>query len=176
MNGVTPALREMALVAHSLPHAELRVTLRDGRRLLVSGHPSAVMPPCALRRGVGQYLDGCPGAAWVGAIEHGRLVAGRCVDLGAGLYVAWCAGAPLYAFTSELDLGVLHASVAALPDGEVSVRLMPDPLLALTLVSVGGTGATVHRGARPGAGTRDPGERARRGTRGRARRPVGIRP
>lgn len=129
-------LRELALVAHCLPHAELRVHFDDGRSFLVSHHPSGIMTPCAFRIAVSQFRAQAPVARWVGRLVDAQLSAPRCRDLGAGLYAAWCSNVPVVGFTSVLDSDVLCPAVAALPDADAAVRVIPDAELGLSLLTL----------------------------------------
>lgn len=134
--GLLDGLREMALVAHALPSAELAVTFHDGRRFRVGPHPGCLMTPCLFRQAVGSELAEAGSVPWFDLVERVALGSPRCRDLGAGLYGAWCAGAAVHAFATAIDLNVLVGAIEALPECTTAVRVVPDHLLGLHLVTV----------------------------------------
>jgi hypothetical protein len=143
-------LRELALVAHCLPHARARLTLDDGRALhvghdhdLTAGwHPSSLLSPCQFRRALSAVSAGIIEAGWVDTVATTDLISPQCRHLGAGLYAAWCAGVAIHAFSSELPVSVLTLAFESLPDPAPGVtdgsgvRLVAAPDLGLTLVTV----------------------------------------
>lgn len=135
-------LREMALVAHTLPSSELAVTFHDGRRFRVGPHPGCVMKPCLFRQAVGSEVAEVGSVPWFDLVDRVALGSPRCRDLGAGLYGAWCAGAAVHAFATAIDLGVLVGAIEALPECATAVRVVPDHLLGLHLVTVESPAAT----------------------------------
>ncbi len=141
-DGLLGGLQELALVAHALPSAELVVTFRDGRRFRVGAAPGSLMTPCLFRQAVGRECASSGSVPWFGLVERITLGSPRCRDLGAGLYGAWCAGAVVHAFATAIDLDVLVAAIEALPECATAVRVVPDPLLGLHLVTVESPPAT----------------------------------
>lgn len=119
-------VRVAALIAHCLPLGELQVTLLDSRSFLVGAPPRAMMTPCMFRLAVVQHHAGCGEAAWVGRVAAATLSSPSIRNEGAGLYSGWCAGTPIYAFSSTLNAAVLTTAIEALPDREVDVRVLPD--------------------------------------------------
>lgn len=134
--------RELALVGHALPSAEIAVSFRDGRRFRIGNDAGCLMSPCLFRRAVGAELVERGSVGWLASVAQVSLCSPRCRDLGAGLYGAWCAGSVVHAFTTGIDLAVLVAAVEALPSCDTAVRVIPDELLGLHLVTVESSTAT----------------------------------
>lgn len=129
-------VRETALVAHALPHAEVRCSLADGRTFTVASEPPALMTPCLFRAAVVQHAQSEAAASWVASLVAVEFSSRRCRHLGAGLYAAWCAGRAVCAFTSEVDAHLLCVAVSQLPEGAASVRVVPDTELGLSLLAI----------------------------------------
>lgn len=137
------AIRESALVAHGLPHAEISVRLTDGRAFGVSGRTDALMTPCAFRRAIIGHGLGRLESAWVGLIAGTTLISPRCHHVGGGVFTAVADGASMYAFTSELDPRLLCAAIEALPETCVTARVIVDTELGLSLVALEADGAII---------------------------------
>ena len=137
-----PHLREIALVAHCLPHALVRLTLDDGRTLDVGHHPGCVLRPCQLRLAVAAVRAGRIAAGWLDHVAAARLLEGPCRHLGAGLYTSHCAGTPVFGFVSSLPTDALVAALSDHDEPDAEVRVLPDPLLDATLVTLEATART----------------------------------
>lgn len=133
-------LRLAVALGHAVPRAELRLTCRDGGRVVVGRHPSAHLSPCDLRRTfVAGELPGRPDVArWIESIEVG----GALVDAGGGLHLladddgrsAWFATtAPPYRVVDALEGAPTH-DLPGSPDARVTLR--PDPELGVSVVQV----------------------------------------
>jgi hypothetical protein len=133
---VPVGVRETALVAHGLPHAEISVRLDDGRAFGVSGRIDSLMTPCAFRRAIVAHGHGRLDSTWVAHIAGTTFISPRCHHVGGGVFAAVADGASMYAFTSELDPRLLCAAIEGLPESSVSARVIVDSELDLSLVAL----------------------------------------
>jgi hypothetical protein len=133
-------VRLAAALAHTAPGITLRLTTTTGGQFLV-GHQRAdvLLDPCRFRTGL--VMPRGPGAPRLLDVLTGCEVVGGAVDLGGGLYQPshpsgrherW------FATSCVVDAVVAVAGRRPLdlPDGDLDVRLTPDPLLGVTTVRV----------------------------------------
>lgn len=138
---MTPSehLRLAAAIAHIVPGAELRLSPRHGRQVLVGRRPNADIDPCPFRQMVAAaaFPDGPDLADHLGLIEIG----GAIVDVGGGVWASsvdrrqqrWIASfLPPHRLAELLDAIGLD-TVA--PDA-MHACLKPDPLLAVTVAAI----------------------------------------
>lgn len=127
---------------HAIPHAVGRLDFApSGSCIVAHQRPDASITPCQLRHRLLQpVLDGVTHLAE--AIASLEIIGGA-VELGAGLFQTGSASGPGHRwFATTLCAQAVQDIVAHCPaeleDGDVSVRVMPDPEMGVCAIRVSG--------------------------------------
>jgi len=132
-------LRLAVALGHAVPAAELRLHTVDGEVIVVAGHRTADVDPCAMRRIV-------QSSARPQGVDRARRVVdvtigGSLEDLGAGVHRVVRHGVEQRWIASLLEphrIATVLATVAVdgVPHDAVQARLEPDPDLGVTVLVV----------------------------------------
>jgi hypothetical protein len=142
---MTPSqrLRLAAAIAHSVPGAELRLSPRHGRAVVVGRHLNADVDPCPFRAMVVAAAASSDGADLVELADHlGSIeIGGAIVDTGGGIWASsvdlrqqrWIASfLPPHRLAELIDaIGLDTVALDAM-----HACLKPDPLLAVTVAAI----------------------------------------
>ncbi|MFQ5556487.1 MAG: hypothetical protein ACE5GB_03120 [Acidimicrobiales bacterium] len=143
MNHRLDLLRLAVGLVHSVPGAELCLTMNDGTRRRVGTHPSADIDPCAMRRVLlaGACSTRPDPSRWIRQVH----LQGSVRHEGAGIYRDLSATARWWTATllgpGEVSghltaLRAIELPDVELPDIEVSAAIKPDDGLGVTIVAL----------------------------------------